>query len=101
MLKPGGIAYIGGGRGSVSFQELRKQQDPEWFPQNFDRDAEFRKRLASHMLPDEAYCEMFREWEAEFVIYGNEGDGHWFCWRKIQPMPDRRNELCEGGSLND
>lgn len=82
VLRPGGLAYIGGGRGSEKFQELRKQQDPEWFPQNFARDAEFRKRLTSYMLPDEAYCEMFRAWGAEYMIYGNEGDGHWFCWRK-------------------
>lgn len=85
VLRAGGIAYIGGGRGSIEFQKIRKEQDPEWFPENFARDAEFMKRLPTNMLADEAYCEMFKAWGVDYSIYNNEGDGHWFCWRKSFP----------------
>lgn len=91
VLRPSGIAYVGGGRGSARFQEVRKEHDPEWSPENFARDSKFMKQLTSHMLPDEAYCEMFREWRAEYTIYSHEGDGHWFCWRKSLPASDGEN----------
>lgn len=93
VLRPGGIAYIGGGRGSARFQELRKEQDTEWFPENYARDAEFRKKLPSYMLPDDAYCDMFSKWGTEYMIYSNEGDGHWFCWRKSISTPVSQNGL--------
>ena len=82
VLEPDGIAYIGGGRGSSTFQKHRELNDPDWNPESFRRDRHFLKHLPSYLLPDEAYQALFQEWNVPWAIYSNEGDGHWFCWQK-------------------
>ena len=82
VLKPNGIAYIGGGRGSQAFQKQRAEGDDAWDPDHYGCDRRGQHRLPSFSLPDSAYRELFETWGDRFEIYAQEGDGRWFCWQK-------------------
>ncbi|HHW94251.1 MAG TPA: class I SAM-dependent methyltransferase [Clostridiaceae bacterium] len=82
VMKPKGIAYIGGGRGSLLFQKQRAESDDTWNPEHFGRDRQSQHRLPSFSLSDSAYRKLFELWGDRFAIYAHEGDGRWFCWQK-------------------
>lgn len=82
ILKPEGIAYIGGGRGSISFQERRLKEDKEWFPHNYNRDTSRIKKLPSRKLENWEYERFFENYGDSYEIYNHLGDGHWILWKK-------------------
>lgn len=82
VMKPSGIAYIGGGRGSLRFQKQRAEGDDTWEPDHYGCDRRVQRRLPSFSLPDSAYRELFEAWGDSYEIYAHEGDGRWFCWQK-------------------
>ncbi len=82
IMKPDGIAYIGGGRGSQAFQKQRAEGDDTWEPDRFGCDRGGPHRLPSFSLPESAYREIFETWGDRFAIFAQEGDGRWFCWQK-------------------
>ncbi len=82
ILKPKGIAYIGGGRGSVAFQEMRLKEDKEWFSDNYNKDPSRIKKLPSRKLENWEYERFFETYGDSYEIYNHLGDGHWILWVK-------------------
>ncbi|WIV13411.1 class I SAM-dependent methyltransferase [Proteiniborus sp. MB09-C3] len=82
ILKPDGIAYIGGGRGSAAFQERRLKEDNEWFPDNYNMDPSSIKKIPSKKLEDWEYERLFEAYGDSYEIYSHLGDGHWILWKK-------------------
>lgn len=82
ILKPKGIAYIGGGRGSMSFQEKRIKEDKDWSPDNYDKDHRKLRKINSNKLENWEYEEFFESHQDSYKIYNHLGDGHWMIWRK-------------------
>ncbi len=88
VLKKGGIAYIGGGRGSTAFQELRLREDGEWCATVQEQERRFLRTLPMHILDDAAYEALFNAWGDRYHIFSHTGDGHWFCWQKSSEAID-------------
>ncbi len=82
VLKPNGIAYLGGGKGSVAFQEKRKKEDNEWSLDNFNKDNLRQNKMSSNKLKNCEYEEFFKENARLHKIYSHLGDGHWMIWKK-------------------
>ena len=82
ILKPKGIAYIGGGRGSTSFQEKRLKEDKDWLPENFNKDYAKKRKLSSNKLENWEYENFFNSFKDFYKIYDHLGDGYWMVWRK-------------------
>lgn len=78
VLRPGGISYIGGGKGSVEFQEKRLKMDKGWFSDNFNKD----KTYNSNKLKNEEYEDIFKSYNDRYKIYNHLGDGRWMMWEK-------------------
>ena len=76
VLKPGGWAYIGGGLGGAKHQErIRAMKKANGGPDCFDRSK-------SKSLSTDEYVNMFKEWNAEYIVVENHDEGRWFAFRK-------------------
>lgn len=82
LLKSGGIMYVGGGRGSVRFQQERSQKDPNWSESSYCEAFKSGKELGAKMLDDSEYVKLFDTWSDAYAIYNGLGDGHWLSVMK-------------------
>lgn len=101
VMKPHGIAYVGGGRGSRLFQKQRAECDESWNPSHFSCDRQFKHQIPSFKLPDSAYRQQFETWGDPYVIYTLEGDGHWYCWQKVTALPPANGKVLATDALID
>ncbi|MDO5696040.1 MAG: class I SAM-dependent methyltransferase [Eubacteriales bacterium] len=77
-VRPGGLLYVGGGRGSGDFQRMRQVAEV----QEREHLAWCRRPdIPNYLWEDKIYIRYFKRAAADYRIFRGE-DGHWMLWQR-------------------